>query len=349
MGVNAASRVNMGTLIHSVQETLANSIESISLINSDLKVLAINAKIQAARAGAVGAGFSVVADEMDKLSSHTVAIIDSLSGNVKSAVQSLIGLESQTRGRRLSQMASTCIDLVDRNLYERSCNVRWWATDSAVVAALTEPDDKKLQFASERLGVILESYTVYFDLVLCDLDGTILCNGRPDQYRCTGQNVGQYEWFKQAVKSSSGSEYGFEGPLKTDLAQGQNILVYSCGVRAGGHARGKLLGVFGVLFNWDGLGLEMLHQAEATLAQETENQVAAFLCRPDGTVVSPVNTEGRAKKIALPALDEISPDGFKEQKERGKSISLTGTAVSRGFKTYKTGWIAVITESVGNI
>ena len=34
-----------------------------------------------------------------------------------------------------NQAILTNIDLIDRNLYERSCDVRWWATDSSVVDA----------------------------------------------------------------------------------------------------------------------------------------------------------------------------------------------------------------------
>ena len=78
------------------------------------------------------------------------------------------------------------IDLIDRNLYERSCDVRWWATDAAVVAATQDPNPAALAHASQRLGQILDSYTVYFDLVLADLDGTVIANGRPRQYQNGG-------------------------------------------------------------------------------------------------------------------------------------------------------------------
>ena len=30
-------------------------------------------------------------------------------------------------------LALNAIEFIDRNLYERTCDVRWWATDSAVV------------------------------------------------------------------------------------------------------------------------------------------------------------------------------------------------------------------------
>jgi hypothetical protein len=44
------------------------------------------------------------------------------------------------------------IEIIDRNLYERTCDVRWWATDSAVVACAMAGDGRGGgRYASERL------------------------------------------------------------------------------------------------------------------------------------------------------------------------------------------------------
>ncbi|MFK5283867.1 hypothetical protein ACI3PL_30250, partial [Lacticaseibacillus paracasei] len=76
-----------------------------------------------------------------------------------------------------------------RNLYERTCDVRWWATDSAIVNALHELDGPTAAYASQRLRVILNAYTVYHDLVICDREGKVIANGRPDIYGSVGQDV----------------------------------------------------------------------------------------------------------------------------------------------------------------
>ncbi|MFP3526735.1 chemotaxis protein, partial [Pantoea sp. SIMBA_072] len=73
-------------------------------------------------------------------------------------------LVSQLRGGRLADLALNMIDIMDRNLYERSCDVRWWATDSAVVDCATAPSEANRRQAVQRLGVILGAYTVYLDL-----------------------------------------------------------------------------------------------------------------------------------------------------------------------------------------
>jgi hypothetical protein len=314
-------------------------------VNTDLKVLSINAKIQAARAGALGAGFGVVADEMGNLASHTGEIIKGLRTDVTDAMNSLIKLGDGTRRDRLAQMAAHNIDLVDRNLYERSCDVRWWATDSAIVNAVMEGSKEHIDFASQRMGVILEAYTVYFDLILCDMRGNILCNGKPGKYKCAGLNLGRMAWFTQALATKNGSEYGFEGPLVSELADRKNTLIYSCGVREHGRANGQLQGVLGVVFNWDALGKEVLLQSQAVLAAETENQVSCYICRTDGVIVASTESFTPGSKIAIENL----PDSIKSpftgwQVANGQSL-LVGASLSRGFETYKTGWVSIITET----
>lgn len=328
-------------LIKSIQKTLENSLETIASVNTDLKVLSINAKIQAARAGAAGAGFGVVADEMGKLAAHTENILADLHTDMIGAIEGLSNwMESDSRGQRLAQVAAHNIDIIDRNLYERSCDVRWWATDSAIVNAASECSKEKIDFASRRMGVILEAYTVYFDLILCDMNGIILCNGRPDRYPCAGLPMGRYSWFNQALASHKGSEYGFEGPLSSPLAEGKNTLVYSCGVREHGQADGKLLGVLGVVFNWDALGREVLLQARSALSAETENAVTCYICRPDGIIVASSEKVAPGGKITLDNLSEIIQSKFKIQ-----NGALVGAGLSCGFETYKTGWISITMES----
>lgn len=127
-----------------MQKTLENSLATIASVNTDIKVLAINAKIQAARAGAAGASFGVVADEMGKLAAHTGDILADIHTGMMGAIHGLSNwMESDSRGQRLAQMAAHNIDIIDRNLYERSCDVRWWATDSAIVNAADEHSKEK--------------------------------------------------------------------------------------------------------------------------------------------------------------------------------------------------------------
>ncbi len=102
-------------------------------------------------------------------------------------------------GSRLVDLALNAIEIIDRNLYERTCDVRWWATDSAIVDAAADASDSHCSYASKRLGVILSAYTVYLDLWLCDMDGRIIANGRPERYNVKGLDVSREPWFARAA------------------------------------------------------------------------------------------------------------------------------------------------------
>src|SRR3546814_5530045 len=60
-------------------------------------------------------------------------------------------------GPRLTDMAQTMVQLIVRNLYERTCDCRWWATDDAMWQALQDPSDELFARAGERLTMINRS------------------------------------------------------------------------------------------------------------------------------------------------------------------------------------------------
>ncbi len=142
-------------MVHDLNQTMGRAINEIALVNSRTKLLALNARIEAARAGQFGASFGVVAAEMQKLAGNTAEAADQLDSKTRPTIDRLLQIISMSvRGNRLSDMALVNIDLIDRNLYERSCDVRWWATDASVVDALTSQNPSAIAFAIKRLGTI---------------------------------------------------------------------------------------------------------------------------------------------------------------------------------------------------
>lgn len=171
--------------------------------------IALNAAIEAARAGQTGKGFAIVAEEVGRVSESISKITVDLMKSLEERVEKLDKLGRQmvanVRGRRLSDLNLNMIDIIDRNLYERSCDVRWWATDQAIVECAADSVQETTRFASKRLGVILDSYTVYLDLWVLDTDGNVLANGRPDRYRVKGTNHKKEGWFRDAMATHDGS------------------------------------------------------------------------------------------------------------------------------------------------
>ncbi|WP_235426717.1 methyl-accepting chemotaxis protein [Xanthomonas cerealis] len=235
---------------------LRQSLQRIDEINRTTHVISMNARIESARIGQAGRGFSVIAQEMDVLSRR---VADATQGPDKVAASAdmrhtLRRLDDDVRRTRLSELALSNIDPIDRNLYERSCDVRWWST-SAAIAAAARPGrgDDALAYAARCMGQVLESYTVYLDPVLAGTDGRILANGRPQQHAAAGSDVSAHAWFEHAMRTRSGEQFGFQGVHASTLADGERVLVYSCTVRDGGRVDGRVLGVLGIVFRWNAL------------------------------------------------------------------------------------------------
>lgn len=76
--------------VHSESATVEEMLQAVRMSNSEISdiawqvhILAVNAKIEAARAGPAGKGFSIVADSVSELSQKTATAADTISATVK--------------------------------------------------------------------------------------------------------------------------------------------------------------------------------------------------------------------------------------------------------------------------
>jgi hypothetical protein len=310
-----------------VRETTDSKVAEIQAVTGRTKILALNALIESARAGEMGRGFAVVANEVKGVSEEIAEIAGALRGELSAKVALLgrigRGIVDQLRGQRMVDLALTAVELIDRNLYERTCDVRWWATDGAVVDCLGQPSEAAAAYAAKRLAVILSAYTVYLDLWVCDLSGRVIANGRPDRYGAQGHCVSSEAWFREALATRTGEEYAVADIALNGVLNNAPVSTYAAAIREGGEAQGAILGVLGVHFDWgpqartivegirftgkearrsrallldatlrviassDGVGL-----LSEKMDLHTEGKTAGHYSRPDGTVVGFHRTPG---------------------------------------------------------
>lgn len=241
-------------LTNDLRTSAADKINGIQRVTGSLRMLALNAMIESARAGTHGRGFSVVAAEVREIAANVGLISEQLQKELTAQIDSLSAhtqsMANAAMGTRMVDLALNAIEIIDRNLYERTCDVRWWATDSAVVDCAASVTPQSVAYASKRLGVILNAYTVYLDLWLCDLHGKVLANGRPDRYSVAGLDVSHESWFVQASRLASGDEYAVGDISTASGLKGAQVATYAASVRAGGESHGAPLGVLAIHFDW---------------------------------------------------------------------------------------------------
>lgn len=324
-------------------------IRDVERLTEQSHILSLNARVESARAGDAGAGFAVVANEVGALNRQIAELVKSMDRESSYDIQEITRINRQIgtnfRGVRLSDLALTNIDLIDRNLYERSCDVRWWATDSSVVDALTKNTEAAREHASRRLSVILDSYTVYFDLVLADTDGTVIANGRPWSYPSAGRSVAGEQWFRDAMACATGNDYTWQSVHQSDLVNNEYVLAYATAVRAAGASDGQAIGALGILFRYEDLAQTIVKNVP--LSAEEASRSRSCIVDDQRRVLADSEHRILTDVIEFPGIEGLfrSRKGFILTRYNNSDCCIAHAAAP-GYETYTTGWHSLIIQTL---
>ena len=320
-----------------LDQVAVEKAQSIQQITNQMKMLALNALIESSRAGVHGAGFAVVAQEVrgvaQKVETISRELESQLTKRTANLIQSIEKMTERSRGQRMVDLALNAVELIDRNLYERTCDVRWWATDSAVVNCAADPNAANVSHVAERLAVILGAYTVYLDLWLCDLDGNVLAGARSDRYDLKGANVAQTRWFCDALKLRSGDDYIAGDIERQPLLGNAPVATYCASVREGGKANGRPLGVLAIHFDWETQARSIVEGIRVD-----DDKARALLLDSKFRVIA--SSDGRG---LLTERLPLELNGSRSGVYKDRSGSQVAFHLTPGYETYKgLGWFGVI-------
>lgn len=323
--------LNVSTLMNELKyqnkemQTVMQKLQKISLQS---KILALNSGIEAARAGEAGRGFSVVAKEINKFAAASM----DASKESEEIINSIQQKANEIIAVRTVDIAFDTIDKIDRNLFERNCDVQAWATFDAVKNAVLDPTAETKQAAQALLKNIYEIYEVYFELLVVDLNGSILVTAKNQSE--VGKSMADREWFKETVANN---DVYVTDMYYSEVVQGYTM-GYSCPIR---DQFGNVIGVLSTRFNWD-----FIYDIIDNVKIDEHSNL--YLINKEGIVIASKDRENILSKNLnnMKAVNQV----ISGTDTRGYVIEnnqICAYCLTEGYNAYKgKGWSVIVVESI---
>lgn len=306
--------------------------KSAVLVKEDLSLVVLNGIITSARQNAVE--FMPVLQEIKKIGEDIASIFSDSLGNLQSIVVS----------SRLSDVkfnAALAADIMDRNLYERANDCRWWALTTAFRRILAKDmiSAQEQQVLHDILRQINELYTVYTNLYLYDKNGRIVAVSNIEHKHLIGDTVESNSAAQKTLQIKHSQQYSVSEFVKSKQYADRRTYIYNAAITD--LEQQSILGGIGVVFDSEPQLLAMLQGCLPTQIQDQAlSGCFALYCQRDGLIISA--TAQAPMKVGEIFDIENSLLQFENGQQhsqlmqyRGKRYSV-GIAVSKGYREYKT-------------
>lgn len=156
--------------------------------------------------------------------------------------------------------AAMAVDIMDRNLYERANDCRWWAQTSLFRKVLSQSDmsGEDVSRIESILRYINGLYTVYDNLIVFDANAKVIAVSNQSFGNLIGTEI-DAPWARNTMLCKSTQDYVVSSFSATDFYKNKPTYIYSAAIRSEfGHEN---VGGIGIVFDSDTQFHAMLQDA----------------------------------------------------------------------------------------
>jgi hypothetical protein len=292
-----------------VSETLKRISHRAYAIDSDLHLIGLNGKIAADR-------------ENNRVLPAVLGSIREVGEQIRNAVHGVIGtLYDRTQGslrREAEQMAALGVDIMDRNLYERANDNRWWALTPYFRTALSAGTPDRAEIG-RILAYINGLYTVYSTLFVFDASGRVLADSRNGASGMVGEKL-TGDHIEAALAGRNTQSYSVSDFVPTPLYDGRPTYIYCGSVLAPDFSRT----VGGVAIVFDS-------------APQFRQMLVDVLPVSDGGAPYPGSFAAfvNAKGVVIASTDAAQKPGSEFDEARLERFQIVARSQSTGYREFK--------------
>lgn len=273
------------------------------------------------------------------------------SQSISNLYETVLG--SSLRGTEF--MSHLLVDLLDRNLYERSNDCRWWALTPALRQTLAAPDKTPdmLKHITGILVYINSLYTVYTRLFVYDTSGRVIASTnlahKGEDLAVIGTSI-EHETLQSVLGLATEQDYYVTPFVASPFYNNQPTYIYHAAIRHPDNPN-KVVGGIGIVFDAGPEFEAMLHGGLNGKAGTT-----AFFINREGQILASTDP-------ARPVGSNLFIDNNRLHQKNGRSASKVtihdnhyaskGCTVSSGYREfkvtdgYKEDVVAVVFEAFG--
>lgn len=297
-------------------------------IQEELNRALWNGSIAQNKIGENNKNFSrLLLEEIGKVGAQTK---DVFSSSIMNLTQTMI-LNNSTA------ISSLMIDIMDRNLYERANDCRWWALTSEFrrileKESLTDDDKEKM---SSILSYINALYTVYTNLFIYDKNGIIIAVSQEKEKHLIGKKLST-SWVQKTLTIKNSSHYCVSDFEVSDLYDNRYTYIYNASIRS---LHDDSLGGIGIVFNSQKEFQEMLWDALPQSHGDTKHSTFGFYTTKDKMIIASSHNEsliGNYLTLDDKFFNLSQGESYNEIIIYEGNYYAVGATCSKGYREYKS-------------